>query len=986
MMQTAHCAGLVLTAVFLAAHGATAFTGADAAHVPPSAASVQATSGTQEREPIWPHSVSDVPPDPAVRYGELENGMRYAVLRNSTPTHTGALMLRFDVGSLNEADDQQGLAHFLEHMAFNGSDNVPEGEMVRILERHGLAFGADTNAFTSFDQTAYSLNLPNVGPEVLDSTFLLMRELADKLTIEPAAVERERGVILSEERARDTPQMRAQVAQMKFFFPEARFPERLPIGKVALLEAAPASRIVDLYESFYRPERAFMVFVGDADPDEIEARIRKTFADWTAARPDPGNPPPGIVHSPKQAQVGYFHHPDVPAAITIAALRPAAIEPDTADGRKRMIVRGLGNEIVWRRLQALSRKADAALLGGQAGFQQVYDVADVASVSVSALPGKWKEALQVAEQELRRALDHGFTRAELDEQLARARAAYENAVERASTRETGALAKGILDAFHARQVFSHPAENLRLFEAAVNGLTAKDVHEAFREQWAGIKPLLYVLSPQLIANAQAAVLEAFEASRLVAVAPPEEARAAQFAYTDFGQPGKVIERDRVEDLRIARVRYANNVRLNFKRTDFTKDSVLVTVRAGAGALELPKELPGLNHVISGTFINGGLQAHDLDALQTLLAGRSWTLSFEVGADAFTFSGSTKPRDLRMQMQLLAAYFVAPAYRSEALERFRQQVASTYDMFDATPQGVHQNLAPPLVHSGDSRYGLPPKEQLLARTLDEVRALMTGVLGEAAIEIGVVGDIDEQTVIDAVGRTFGALPLREARPDPFEAARVVKFPAGQAEPVTLYHEGEVNHAIASTYWKTADGSDTRLERRLRLLTKVLQLKAVERIREREGATYSPRIAGDFSDIYPGFGYIGCLLDLSPDAVDRFFGVIDEIAASVAAGNISQDELDRARRPMLESFDNQIESNPYWLRLVTTAQTRPQRLDDHRTRVEGYEAITLEELKQVAAQYLHRENAYRIEILPRKRSPDAASARHADSQRADIATAM
>lgn len=226
----------------------------------------------------WPQAKSDVRADPDIRFGALPNGMRYAIKRQAIPAGQAALRLQFDAGSLMETDAQQGLAHFLEHMAFNGSKAVPEGEMVKILERHGLAFGADTNASTNFDQTIYKLDLPKTDDDTVDTSLKLLREAASELTIAQASVDRERGVVLSEERASDSPAYRVFKSRLEYLLAGQRMPTREPIGKVDVLEKAPAGLISDFYRHYYRPERAVLVAVGDFDPAAMEARSRPVSA------------------------------------------------------------------------------------------------------------------------------------------------------------------------------------------------------------------------------------------------------------------------------------------------------------------------------------------------------------------------------------------------------------------------------------------------------------------------------------------------------------------------------------------------------------------------------------------------------------------------------------------------------------------------------------------------------------------------------------
>src|SRR5687768_15023585 len=232
----------------------------------------------------WPFEESDLPADPSYRFGRLPNGMRYIIRPNGTPAGQGMVQFWVDAGSVAESEEERGYAHFIEHMAFNGSTRVPEGEMIRLLEREGLAFGPDTNASTSFDVTLYMLNLPRNDPGLLDTALMLMRETASELTFSPEAVEREKGIVLSERRVRDTYQMRNVIDNLGFLYPGARFAERLPIGTVETLQAATPEKLRALYDRIYRPENTAIVVVGDFDPDLVEAEIREHFASW---QPEP---------------------------------------------------------------------------------------------------------------------------------------------------------------------------------------------------------------------------------------------------------------------------------------------------------------------------------------------------------------------------------------------------------------------------------------------------------------------------------------------------------------------------------------------------------------------------------------------------------------------------------------------------------------------------------------------------------------------------
>jgi len=911
-----------------------------------------------ERVLDWPWQESDLQPDPNTRYGKLPNGMRYAIRANRNQTATASFRLRFDVGSLMEADDQRGLAHFLEHMAFNGSANVPEGEMIRLLQRRGLSFGAHTNAYTSFDETVYMLEAPNTQAETLDTVFMLMRELGN-LTIASDAVDRERGVILSEERSRNTPGLRAAQAQWNALFPNARFPKRMPIGAADVIRNAPPQRLRDLYESFYRPERAFFVVSGDIDVGQMEAKIRATFSDWRPARPDPGDPELG--NGDDGAASGYFYDPGLPTSVQIAAVHPAEREANTVAQVRRNFLRGIGNAIVTRRLIRLARASDATFQSGQASTDEMYDTVNVSTIELATQAANWQAAIGTAEQEVRRAVEFGFTQAEIDEQIARYRTSFRTSAEQAATRTSSELANEIVGEFGHWGVDMDPADELVMFERLAPDLTRTNVHAAFRALWANVDPRLFLGSGTRIENAAEQQVAAYVASRRLAVSAPADQTNVQFAYTNFGAVGSVAERREIADLGITTVRFANNVRLNLKHTDFTDNSVLVSVRFGSGTLELPGAQPGLGMLLQ-SLPEGGLQAHSADDLQSILAGRNVQTRIGAAADAFALSGATTPGDLELQLQLMAAYLTHPGYRGEALQRFRQNMANQYPSIAATPSGVVQRDVPRLLRSGDARYGIPGLTEINARSFDELRAALQHASSHGAIEIGIVGDVEVEQTIQLVGRTFGALPARDAAEPSFAAARAITFPQGARQATILRHEGQANRGMALTYWPTTDDSNARTMRTLELLRAVMSVKLIERVRESEGATYSPLAQAMFSHANPGYGYLGVSLDLEPQNVNRFFGIVDEIAASLAAGDISADELERARRPIVDDFRNSQEDNRYWMSLVATAQTNAGALARHRATVADYEAVTIVDLRTAARRYLVPSRAYRVAVLP------------------------
>jgi zinc protease len=922
-----------------------------------------AVNPQSEAAKAWGFAASDIAVDPNIVFGVLPNGMKYALLRNSTPKDSVAMRMRFDVGSFAEADDQRGLAHFLEHMAFNGSTNVPEGEMIKLLERKGLAFGADTNASTGFDETIYKLDLPGASDDLVDTGLMLMRETASELTIDPAAVDRERGIILSERRARDTYQLRSLIDQLDFQMQGMTVANRIPVGTEAVIKTAPAARIRDLYDRYYRPERATLVMVGDFDPAAVEAKIKARFADWQGRGPAGSDPDIGDVDYDRAAAADDFVDPAIQDSVTIARFKPWVDEPDTRAKRARKLAEDVGEAIVSRRLAKIALTEDSPILTGYLSDAEGWKKFDQVTVGAVAKEGAWKAALALVEQEWRRAVEHGFTQAEVDEQLAIRRTAFRNAVAGVTTRRSDTLADALVSAAEGDFVFTRPETAQALFEAAAPSLDAAAVTAAFRARMEGLSPPLARVTTKVpVEGGTAAILAELEASAKVAVAPPAAAASAAFAYDDFGTPGKIVSDERVEDLGIRRIRFANNVMLNIKTTDFQKDKVMLSLRVDGGNLLATKEDP-TRVALAGSLMLGGLEAHSYDELRSILAGKTISPVFGNATDSFGGSAVTSPEDFALQAKLMAAYLTHPGYRADGLALIRRVLPQQYAANDATPAAVLGRDAGGILANDDPRAQTPPLESVMALDWAKLKPVIADSFAHGAIEIGVVGDIGEQAAIDAIAATFGALPERRAAFDPRADARIREYQADRSER-TLIHKGPAEQAELRVYWPARDDSDLGEAMRLNLLARVMQLMLTEELRERLGESYSPRAAASLSDEFPGYGHLFAASNVDFKDLATTRAAIFAIAKELREQPVEADLLDRARRPLVEAMVKARRENSYWLNYVAEAATHPDRLDRSRNGIAEVEAATPAGLQALAKRYLADDRALVIKAVSDK----------------------
>jgi zinc protease len=912
-------------------------------------------------EPVtWALEESDLQAEQGYVFGQLDNGMRYVIRRNDRPEGTALVRMEIGAGRLDERDGERGLAHYVEHMAFNGSTNVPEGEMVKLLERLGLAFGADTNAATAFDYTQYMLDLPRADEELLDTALMLMRETASELLFDAAAVERERGVLLAERRDRTTFALLNSADQIDFMFPGSRFAERFPLAGREDVATASAETLKGFWQRTYVPEKTTLVVIGDFDPAVVETKIRARFGDWQARGGQP-QPDAGPSDPDYRGATDIYLDPALDQQVVLFRNGAWVDEPDTLAQRQAALLRGVGYAIVNRRLQRLALAEDPLFRGAGLGTSDVFEAARQTSLSINAIEGQWARGMEAAVAEYRRALEHGFTPAELAEQLARLRTAYENAAAGAATRTNATFANAAIALAREERVPVSPQDQLAQFEAFAPSITPDAVLAALRTHALPLDDALIRYQGRTAPEGGAEALRATFAKAMAApVGAAEQASAAEFGYTAFGTPGTVIEDATDPALGIRTLRFANGVMLNLKRTELEQDRVRVALSLDGGQYLDTRENP-LATALTGLFSAGGLGKHSLVELQTILAGRTVDASFAAETDAFRLNGVTTPRDLELQLQLIAAYLTDPGYRPDAVTRYRNSLDDYFARIDATPRSVLATRSGGVLADNDPRFTLQDKAAYAALDFGDLRASLGERLGKGAIELSLVGDVDEARAIALVGATLGALPPREAAFGDYSANDDRTFTADRSRRV-LRHTGGTDQALVQQAWPTEDYTDVIAGSTLTLLRAVVDLEITEELREALGKTYSPSVANAQSRHYPGYGTFTVTATVEPGEVEATSAAIRETIAKVRAAPVSADLFQRARQPLLERLDNLLKTNAGWMSLVDRAQSQPDTIERYSNAKARYQALTPADVQAMAVKYLDPARAVEIVVLP------------------------
>ena len=690
-----------------------------------------------------------------------------------------------------------------------------------------------------------------------------------------------------------------------------------------MIQTAPTSLLRAFYQANYRPERAVLIAVGDFDPAAMQAQIERLFGPWRGVGPAVADPDLG-----RPLRRGFTPQLVVRRGATpsllLAWTAPHDDTPDSIAKERRDFVETLALAALNQRFARAAHAPDPSFLGAGASRGDLVHSARLTQLQVLFRPERWRAALQAAVQMQRQALAYGFSQAEIDRELTETGVRLRNAAAAASTRRTPTLAEELVRSVEDQDVDTSPAEDLRLYDAFARTLTREEVNAALRQAFEGQGPIVSLATPEPIDGGEGALATAFRAAQAAPVSPAAASVALSWRHTGFGPVGAPVQTRTAPDLGVTFVRFANGVRLAVRPSALRKDQVLVSVNFGRGRLALPKDRVATDWAASA-FVSGGLDDLSFEDIQQVLADRTVSVGLGVGDDAFSLSGATRPQDLKLQMQLLAAYMTAPGWRPEAFARTQALTAVALEQLSATPQGVQARDLPALQHSGDARWRYPSVQAVREARLDQLKAILQPALASGPLEVIVTGDVTVEAATRAVAATFAALPPHGEEPTAPGAAEV-SFPAPGPQPIARTHHGRPDQAVAYVAWPASDLlSDPQRARRINMAAEVLQLRLTDQLRTAEGATYSPAAGASESDTFPGYGYVYAGVETPPAKIAGFYAAADRIAADLAAKGPSPDELLRATQPRIEAIERAQQTNAYWSAMLHDAFDDPRRLE-------------------------------------------------------------
>jgi zinc protease len=909
----------------------------------------------------WLYKGSDITPDPDWHFGTLPNGLRYAVEKNGVPPGQVSVRLRIDAGSLNETDSERGFAHLIEHLTFRGSEYVADGDAKRIWQRMGTSFGTDTNAQTTPVSTVYRLDLPGATIPKLDESLKILSGMAAKPVISETSLNEERPVVLSEQREQPGAQVRNGDAINALMFAGQPLADRSPIGNIKTLEAATPAMVQAFHDRWYRPDDTVVVVAGDMDPDILARLVEKNFASWQGRGPMP-QPDFGTPDA-RQPTTAVFVEPSLPTSLLLATIRPWHFNNDTILFNQNRMVDTIATQVISRRLETRARAGGSFLLAS-VDLDDVSRTANATTVRIVPSGDNWEAALKDVRAVIADAEARPPTQAEIDQEVASSDTGLRAAVETASVRAASGDADDMVSALDIRETTTGPGTAYAIFQDAKKKgfFTPERVLASTKRIFEGTatRALLTIPAPDPTAQAR------LEAALHADISKLSEKRSAQAAVTfanlpKFGPPGKIVSREMIADLQIEKITFANGVRLLLYANSNETGRVFVKVRFGHGYQALPADKPSPAWAADLTLVAGGIGKLNQGDLDAMTAGRRIGMDFDVGDDAFTFAALTSPNDYPDQLKLMAAKLAFPSWDPAPIARAKAFTLAAYPGSSASPDGIISRDMDGLLHDGDPRWTSPTPDQIRALTPEAFKALWQPLLASGPIEVDVFGDVKADDAVNAVAATFGAMKPRPAAPITPPA---VRFPAHNAAPVVLSHDGPDNQAAAVVAWPTGSGIDGIIDsRNLDVLAQIFTDRLFEQLRQGTGISYSPNVQSQWPTTDTGGGRLVAAGQVPPDKVDTFITLTREIAADLVAHPVSDDELARLLGPFKLSVMRAATGNQFWLGQLSGAAYDPRLLDTTRHLGHDLAGINAATLQATAVKYLVPGKDWTMVVLPK-----------------------
>ncbi len=887
------------------------------------------------------------------------------------------MWLHLDTGSLNESDQQRGLAHYLEHMAFNGSENFPPGSVVPFFQSLGMTFGRDQNAFTSFDQTAYQLSLPDAKHETINKGMMYLADVLHRLLLLPKEIEDERQIIQEERRRSLSGQQRTTYYVLERLAPGSILGDRITIGTEETINSVQQSDFRDYYGKWYVASNATLLIVADTDAQELVGLIEANFADAPKVpRPTPQDI--GVTAYEKSFAI-VASDPEVRTErINITRLEPARPPATTVAQFRDELVAALGVLAFNRRLEDEVAKGETSYLSGSVSVGNQVGAIYTAELEGRAKPGKWRAALQELILELQRAREYGFEEREVADARKKILASAIRFVERDPTTDASTLLRRMNQSVADGEPILSAQERLELVEKLSPSVTVTEVSERLAKEF---DPSAFAVIATLPASADVpSEAELLELATKAFSAKPEREVMAECAtqlMDQLPEPGKVVEESEHTSTGVWSGWLSNNTRFHYRFMDTEKNQVTVSISLIGGGLLETAANRGITQAATIPLSRPATRRLSSSDIRSLMTGKNVTVrggSGGIGSgrrggagggstDAITLSVSGSPEDLETGMQLAHLLLTEPQIEPAAWEQFTTSLRLMMEQMESNCMMAGMRAMQGAPYPTDVARTQPMTiEQLERLDLAAAQNWLEQLIVDSPIEVAIVGDLPKDRAFELVTRYLGSLPQRKrVSPELYWELRQLQRPPGPRL-IAKSIPTETLQAFVFSGFYGSDESNLVDTRTLTMATTILSTRMVREIREEEQLVYSINAGSRAATTYPGFGMVSAAAPTDPAKADSLLAKIDAMYTSLAQDGVTDEELEVAKKQIANILDRQIQDPDYWLSRLSEMTFYDKNLDDVVNAPAAYQAITADRVRETFARYYAPDKSVVVVVTP------------------------
>jgi zinc protease len=908
------------------------------------------------------------PIDPAVRHGVLENGLTYYIRHNKLPENRADFYIAQKVGSMLEEDSQAGLAHFLEHMAFNGTTNFPKKEMLNFLENNGVKFGVNVNAYTSFDETVYYLSdVPVMREGMLDSSLLILHDWANEIALEGEEIESERGVIREEWRTRGGAQSRLWEKMLPVMFKDSKYANRLPIGSIDVINNFDHQEIRDYYEKWYRPDLQGIIIVGDIDADKVEEKVKTLFSkielDPNAAEriyfPVPDNEETIVsIATDKEATntslMVFYKHEPIPDEIKLSQA-----------GFVLNYIKSVASTMINDRFQEITQKPNSPFLGAYAydGNFFVAKTKDAWTVAGASADDKVKDALASMIRETERMKRFGFTESEYERARENLLKTYENAYNNKDKQLNSSYSKEYVSSFTNNEPFPGIDYEYNMIKMVAPNIPVEAINQTVAQLIQDENMVISISGPEKESLEYPSVdeilnlVESTKSEELEAYA--EEVSDEPLISTPPAQ-GEIVNSETNDELGATVWTLSNGMKVVLKETDFKDDQIMMTASSVGGTSQYAVQDPTNSKIMSSVMTLGGVGNFSNVNLRKVLAGKTATASPTVSMTTQGFSGSSSIKDFETMLQLVYLYFEAPRQDKDAFDSFIERMESQLKNAEAEPMVAFSDAAIKAIYGDNpivSRFKL---EDLKKVDYDKIMTMYKQLFfNPGSFVFTFVGNIDQEAIKPAVLTYLASLPGEATQGEFVHVPMDLK--TGKSRNV---FEKEMENPKASVFNVFSGEMERTLKNTITMsvFNQILDIVYTEKVREDEGGTYGVSSNGSISRYPENQTILQIVYDTDPAKMEHLNTIIHKELKDLAVNGPREADFKKVKEFMNKKYSENVKQNGYWLGTLNTYYFYGE--NNYSDYLSTLNSITMDDVKEFVKELLAQENEVVVGMMPKE----------------------